>query len=193
MTSLDEYLSENKESFAMKNDFKTFGDTTVIYLRRRNGEIIETSVDTSDLKLLSKVKYRWFAQWDTHTKSFYVRASDKNADGSWGALLLHRYLTSCPEDLQVDHINHDTLNNKQENLRIVTLAENLQNIKGKYENNTSGIRGVDKRSGRWRARVQINKKPIHLGYFDNKELAEEAVIIARKKHFPHSLEAMENE
>ncbi len=32
---------------------------------------------------------------------------------------LHRLLTNCPDDLEVDHINHDRLNNTDENLQVV--------------------------------------------------------------------------
>jgi len=145
------------------------------------------------LDKISEIKNRWFANWDKHTQSFYVMASVKKNNGKQKGVLLHRHLTNCPNGLQVDHVNHDTLDNRIKNLRIVTLSQNLQNLKGAYKNNTSGIRGVDKKDGRWRARIQVNKKPIHLGYFDNEHEAEKAAIQARIKYFPHSKEAMEHE
>ena len=41
---------------------------------------------------------------------------------------LHRYLTNCPKNMEVDHINHNTLDNRQENLRICTSIINKQNL-----------------------------------------------------------------
>lgn len=42
-------------------------------------------------------------------------------------IYLHRYLTNCPDNMDVDHINHDKYDNTRNNLRIVTHAVNCQN------------------------------------------------------------------
>lgn len=44
---------------------------------------------------------------------------------------LHRLVTNCPEDMVVDHKNHNRLDNRKSNLRICTVKENNQNIKRK--------------------------------------------------------------
>lgn len=51
---------------------------------------------------------------------------------------LHRWVVDCPPDKMVDHINHNTLDNRKDNLRIVTHFGNQQNRKG----NKSGKTGV---------------------------------------------------
>lgn len=180
-----------RSSLLKKNEYEINGSVTTIFLKRKNGEIIKTLIDTSDLNLVSEFPNTWFAQWDKHTKSFYVCGNKRNEKSEWGRLIIHRLLTSCPKDMQVDHVNHNTLDNRQSNLRIVTIAENLQNLKGIYKSNTSGIRGVDRKNSKWRARVQLNKKPIHLGYFDDVKEAERVAIESRKKLFPNSKEAMQ--
>jgi hypothetical protein len=83
-----------------------------------------------------------------------------------------------PEHL--DHIDRDTRNNRIENLRVATAGQNMCNRR-KFRNNTSGHRGVSwhKRSGRWMAYVNVDKKRVHLGYFNDLEAAAVAASEAR--------------
>ena len=88
---------------------------------------------------------------------------------------LHRFIMNCPDDLVIDHINHNTLDNRKENLRICTLSENQHNrIPGK--NNVSGYVGVtpSPTPGKWVARIRVNYRTIHLGTFNTIEEAIEA-------------------
>lgn len=68
-------------------------------------------------------------------------------------------------------------------LRDVSTSMNCRNAKGK-SNNVSGVTGVSWRKQRrkWQARMMINYKERHLGYFDNKEEARAVVVAARKEH-----------
>ena len=92
---------------------------------------------------------------------------------------------SWPED-QIDHINGNGLDNRLENLRAVSNGENLRNKKI-YKNNTSGTLGVsfDKRCQNYQAKIMINKKYKHLGYFKNKEEAIAARAAANIKYNFH--------
>lgn len=80
-------------------------------------------------------------------------------------------------DGQIDHINGNRSDNRIENLRVVSNAENQRNSKIR-STNTSGAAGVswNKRCAKWQARITVNHKRIHLGYFGNKDDA----IAARK-------------
>ena len=71
----------------------------------------------------------------------------------------------CRQKLVIDHINDDKLDNKVENLQIVTTRYNVFKTQGK---NTSIFKGVSwsKQNNKWRADIMINKKPIRLGYFE---------------------------
>lgn len=64
----------------------------------------------------------------------------------------------------IDHINGNTLDNRLENLREVTLQENCKNC-SISKNNTSGVMGViwNKRINKWEARIKVDYKQIHLG------------------------------
>jgi hypothetical protein len=75
----------------------------------------------------------------------------------------------------VDHVNHDTLDNRINNLRIVDRLSNNKNVKRK-KNNTSGAAGVhfQKSAGKWSAQIGVNYKTVHLGLFAKFDDAVEA-------------------
>lgn len=89
---------------------------------------------------------------------------------------------------QLDHIDRDPSNNRIENLRLATQAENKQNLSKPYTN-TSGVVGVswNKQTGKWQAYIQLNNRQIHLGLFDTIEEAAAARAAAKAKlHTFHS-------
>lgn len=59
--------------------------------------------------------------------------------------VLARLITNCPKGLTVDHINHNRLDNRKQNLRICTLRENLWN-KPLCKKHKTGFKGVQKQS-----------------------------------------------
>lgn len=85
------------------------------------------------------------------------------------------YVHGAWPDGHIDHINQDKADNRMENLRLVTHAENMQN-RPHQRNNVSGFKGVApcRRTGRWQALICSNNKQIHLGFFDTPELAHAA-------------------
>lgn len=83
----------------------------------------------------------------------------------------------------VDHIDGNRLNNKIENLRGCTKAQNNMNT-GSRKHNTSGCKNVFwvKSLSKWRVKVTAGKKQKYFGVYDDKELAELIAIEARNKH-----------
>jgi hypothetical protein len=83
----------------------------------------------------------------------------------------------------IDHIDQNPLNNCRSNLRVATNSQNLCN-RGLQRNNTSGVRGVSfyKATGKYRGRVKIMGKEIHLGSFDTAVEASKVVEAARIEH-----------
>jgi len=71
------------------------------------------------------------------------------------------------DGLEVDHEDQVKLNNQRYNLRPATKAQQKHN-EGLQRNNESGFVGVSfhKRVGKWRARIELNSKEKHLGYFE---------------------------
>lgn len=80
--------------------------------------------------------------------------------------------------MMVDHIDGNGYNNRLNNLRVVTGHENQKNRKINA-NNTSGTLGVHwcNFGQKWRSRLAVNGKSVHLGYFEDIEDA----IKARKE------------
>lgn len=163
----------------------------MIFLKRRDGEILETAIETSTLKHAQEYDGLWYAWWNPHTESFYVRANKKRS-GKQYAFYLHRWILNAPQGLCVDHINHDTLDNRTINLRLATVGQNNQNKHGAQRNSTSGIRGVYwfERDQKWKVNFTINGVVTHIGYFDDKYEAEKVVKELRAKYMPFSEEAM---
>lgn len=87
-------------------------------------------------------------------------------------------------DKWYDHINRNPLDNRKENLRRATRTENNRNC-SISKNNTSGIIGVgwNKRNNSWRVRITVDRKPIEIGSFENKEDAIKARLEAEAKYF----------
>ena len=83
-----------------------------------------------------------------------------------------------------DHKDRNPLNNRRHNLRPANQQENNRNH-SKSSINTSGVIGVGwhKTLNKWQSRIYINKKVIHLGYFDNKDAAITARLYAEQKYF----------
>lgn len=92
-----------------------------------------------------------------------------------------------PEGMQVDHRCFHRNCVRPDHLRLVTNAQNQQNRRGAQSNSATGIRGVrwDKRRQKYQARVRLNGKVHHAGYYDTLEEAEAAVIAKRKDLFTH--------
>ena len=78
------------------------------------------------------------------------------------------YMVGSWPALEIDHINGNTLDNRWSNLREVTISEQNRNL-GLKKTNTSGICGVYwfKSTKSWRAKIDFDKKQIHLGFYKN--------------------------
>jgi len=93
-------------------------------------------------------------------------------------------------DFYVDHRNQKRSDNRIENLREASEAENSQNnyVNTRRKNRTSTFRGVSRRdtcmSYPWRASITLDGKVMHLGYFAEEEQAALAYLEAKKRLHP---------
>ena len=89
-----------------------------------------------------------------------------------------------PDGMQIDHRDGDRSNDRWENLRLATHAQNMHN-QGRRRNNTSGFKGVHfKRSHhKYVALIRVNGKQRTLGYFRTAKLASlKYRLAARRLH-----------
>ena len=87
---------------------------------------------------------------------------------------------------EIDHINHDGIDNRIINLREVTSQENSRN-QSMRSANTSGHLGVcwDKAHNKWRAQIVVNRATKYLGLFTDINDAIEARVSANIKYGFH--------
>lgn len=86
--------------------------------------------------------------------------------------------------LEIDHINRNPSDNRIENLRECSHAENTMN-RSANRSGTSNFLGVhfDRRRGAWIASICPNRKHIHLGRFSSEVSAAMAYDVAAKIHY----------
>ena len=88
--------------------------------------------------------------------------------------------------MDIDHVNGDRADNRIINLRQISRSENLQN-QCKPRSKVSGYLGVTRHfDGRWRARVRVNGKYMHLGCFSTALEASIAYKTAKSLYHPCS-------
>ena len=131
--------------------------------------------DIDDYPIISK--YTWYKSDSGYASTVY-----KNQ-----RMRMHRMILGLKDfDIHhtVDHINHDTCDNRRSNLRICTQAENNRN-KCDPSNNTSGHIGVGYLPlyNKYRAYIDLNGVQISLGTFNTFEEAVRARESGEKKYF----------
>lgn len=163
-------MAENRfKRIVLQDDY-----AVMIINNKKHGEI-KVLIDIEDIDLVKM--YSWHAIYDKTINNFYICHRFDNKTKGRGCIKLHRLLTSCPRELEVDHINHNTLDNRKKNLKVCTHFENQQNLRSKSSNNT----GVYKRNrfGRqyWVANISKNCKR----YTKDCKSEEEAIAWRKNK------------
>lgn len=122
-------------------------------------------VDDEDRERLSR------CLWHINSGGYAVRHTSRRL-GKPGVVLMHREIVEyamgepIPEGCEVDHVDLDRLNNRRDNLRLVTRSQNQMNRRS-YRGSASQYKGVSwhKKYGKWQVRAQANGKSVFLGYF----------------------------
>ena len=124
-------------------------------------------VDEVDFKQINQ--YKWYA---LKYNSGKYRAVRTIIDGKGRRMIyMHREIMDCPKNMQVDHENHNGLDNRRHNLRICTHSENNWNqLKTRGLSQYKGV-SWHKTGKKWRAYIALDSKYIHLGFFNDEASA----------------------
>lgn len=129
----------------------------------------KTIVDAWNYESLSKFKWRehnGYAKKSIHKSRYHVA--------------MHRVLLWAPPGYEIDHINGNGLDNRLENLRIVTHAQNIRNMKPR-----SKYKGVhwNTKNKKWISQIGINGGRTYLGSFNTQKEAAKAYDQKAKEVF----------
>ena len=149
------------------NRYDLSGDYGICYINDGKNYFIFDKEDYDKIK-----EYCWCIDGNNYAQSGATK------------IRVHRLIMGFPEGKVVDHINHNTLDNRKCNLRVCTNQENMMNQK-LNKRSTTGYKGVVflKGNKKYRASIQYNKKVIYLGTFDNIEDAIKAREKGEQKYF----------
>ena len=155
-----ERRTEGTVSSLLREEYKTITTTSGV----------DILVDSEDFPFLNQWK------WKINNSGYVYRTIRAKEDGKkWKTILMHRLICCPKENEEVDHINRCKTDNRKQNLRILAHWENLHNRK-----KGSGVRKPKGRN-KWHAIIYVNRKRIHLGFFDTKEEAMNARLNAERK------------
>lgn len=151
-----------KGDYVIKNKYEIRGNTVAIFIKNRKGEVYECYIDLDDLDRLKESEFTWHLLWDKKNEWYYIATSyryGEKGNRKGGTIYLHRFIMNVTDKTyRVDHINHNTMDNRKSNLKVTTQQINLLNRKGANKNNNTGVRNVsyiEQNNEYW---VQIMKK-----------------------------------
>lgn len=155
-----------------------------------------TFIDDADYEELNK--YKWYAApsgagakgKNPYRKYFYAGRNFRLSPNKRTTIFIHRILLNAQPGQVCDHINGNTLDNRRENLRIVTTSQNAMNSDRPSSRRVSKYRGVSpsaskKRSWTAQTMQRLNGKTnrYHLGTFKTEVEAAKAYDEKAKELF----------
>ena len=117
-----------------------------VMLVNRKDKTLRVKIDIEDIeKIIPYMPFHAIEDKTLHSVGYYMCHRYTKGTGK-KCVKLHRLIMNCPEGMEIDHINHDTLDNRKSNLRVCSRFENQQNLRSCK----SGTVGVHQRKrGNW--------------------------------------------
>lgn len=148
----------------MKNKYKIINELIYVEIESKDENSPKRFVTSKKFfEKLKELNVKWYSKISkTSISKYYICASlymgITNKKPRYKTIYLHRYLLDAKPKEHVDHINHDTMINTEENLRLTTQSNNNKHRVEKNSNNTSGYRNVTWIRGYWRVQLQVKGK-----------------------------------
>lgn len=164
----------------MKRLIRIEGDAAYVTLTQGYTAVI----DAADAALVQKGNWCALVERrpDGSIRNVYATRVEPDADGVPRTILMHRLILGAQKGEEVDHEDCDGLNNRRNNIRVATKAENMHNRRISIAN-SSGVKGVSLSRNRrkWVARIRLNRTEHYLGTFNRLEDAAAAYAAASVK------------
>ena len=121
-------------------------------------------VDDDDFEYLNQ--WRWMA-YKIRSYFYAARRLPGKRKDPRKLILMHREILNNPNGLEIDHKNHNPLDNQKNNLRIATHSQNMANRKAKGTSEFLGVCIINNRGHQYiRAGIKIDGRNFHLGTFN---------------------------
>lgn len=127
-------------------------------------------VSPEDIQFVLEFKY-----WTQRNDGYVVRG--RRLNGKYKLFYLHREVFRrqgefIPEDMVVDHINRDKLDNRRENLRLVTKQQSAYNRGRRRKLVTSIYKGVSGSNQEgWKVHITVESRSLYLGTYSTERIA----------------------
>lgn len=135
-------------------------------------KVKETEIIIDEEMYYDIIKYKWHKRPYGY---YYGYVNGKN-------ISLSKFVMNYSGIDYIDHINRNPLDNRRENLRIVTPAQNMMN-KSSSKGSSSKYVGVHKKGNKFKAQIRVDGENIVLGTYDDEIKAAKARDLATKEHY----------
>ena len=109
-----------------KNNITIYKEYAVVHLPYK-GSSMDCLVDIEDIDTINNYPFKFWPRKSSRVLGDHTYYANSSSDNHKGTVSLHRLLMRPSEDMEVDHINGNGLDNRRQNLRVVSKQQNSEN------------------------------------------------------------------
>ena len=149
---------------------------------RISGTALYALVDAEDFEKLTQ--FRW---WLDRRRTTCYAYRQIVVNGRRRSVRMHQDVLKVRRGTEIDHINGDGLDNRKENLRAANRRTQTRNSRPQLDRNFKGVTYQRRlKLSPWQARICVQGRQLHLGYFSSAEDAARAYDRAARRYFKHA-------